>query len=109
MEIEAFAYLYLMAIGFVVAGATMSAFHLVTGHPLGFALGQLGGSPLAIASIVLRLVAGPAILVRNAVQSGMSLRADPFWLVIGLVFASAWALASGALVLQSFGPVLAGR
>ena len=44
MEFEAFDYLYLMAIGFALGGATMSVFRLATGHPLGFALGQIGGS-----------------------------------------------------------------
>lgn len=105
MEFEATAYLYLMAVGFALAGVTMTAFQLVTGQPLGFALGRLGGSPFAVLSIVLRLVAGPAILVRNAVRSGMTLQSDPFWLIIGMAAAGAWALTSGALIVQSLAPL----
>ena len=103
MEFETFGYVYLMATGFTIAGLTMAAVGLATGKPMGFALGNLNGSPLAVLSILLRLVAGPAILVRNAFQAGMTMQTDPVWLVIGIVFAGAWALTSGALILQAIG------
>ena len=58
-------YLYVMAVGFVAAGLLASFVQLVSGEPMRFGiepksiLASLGG-------VLLRVLAGPAILMRNA-------------------------------------------
>lgn len=87
-------------VGFVLAALITSGFRAATGRPLGFALGAHGGSPLAVAAIVLRLIAGPAILVRNVVEDSTS--GDRLhWLLLGLIAACAWSAGSGMLLIDA--------
>jgi hypothetical protein len=91
--------IYGMATGFVVAFLLTIAYQLTTGRMLGFALGNLGGSPFAIISILFRLVAGPAILAQQALIK--SARGDAAWGAIGLPAACLWSLLLGTLLTQS--------
>jgi hypothetical protein len=88
-------YVLTAAIGFAVGGVLMSGHCLVTGRPLGFALTQ-GRSKL----FLLRLVAGPAILVRNV----FTMEDDSVSLTVaGVAVAALWSLGCGFLVLQTMG------
>ena len=92
-------YVLMAAIGFATGGVLMSGYFLITGKVLGFALsaGPTWAVPL---HLMLRLVAGPAILVRNV----FTMEDDSFSLTIaGVCVASFWSLGSGALLLQSLG------
>ena len=92
-------YLIDAAMGFAVGGVLMSGYFLVTGKPLGFALSAVRPAMLPL-HILLRLVAGPAILVRNV----FTMEDDSLSLtVFGVLLAAAWSLGSGALVLQTIG------
>jgi hypothetical protein len=65
-------YLYVMAVGFVAAGMLASFVQLVLGEPMRF--GMEPNSILAsIGAVLLRVLAGPAILMRNAWR-GLKLR-----------------------------------
>jgi hypothetical protein len=100
MDLSDLTYVYGMAVGYAVAGLVMSGFHLVTGQPLGFALSGKSGVAAAPLEILLRLVAGPTILVRNSLSvQGV---AGPAWLFLGVTIASFWSLCSGILLVQSF-------
>jgi hypothetical protein len=58
-------YLYVTAVGFVAAGMLASFVQLVSGEPMRF--GVEPNSLLAsIGAVILRVLAGPAILMRNA-------------------------------------------
>ena len=58
-------YLYVTAVGFVAAGVLASFVQLVSGEPMRF--GMEPKSILAsIGAVLLRVLAGPAILMRNA-------------------------------------------
>jgi hypothetical protein len=58
-------YLYVTAVGFVAAGMLASFVQLVSGEPMRF--GVEPKSLLAsIGAVILRVLAGPAILMRNA-------------------------------------------
>jgi hypothetical protein len=58
-------YLYVTAVGFVAAGMLASFVQLVSGEPMRF--GFEPNSLLAsIGAVILRVLAGPAILMRNA-------------------------------------------
>ena len=92
-------YVMMAAIGFAVGGVLMSGFFMVTGKRLGFALtpGPVWAVPL---HLILRLVAGPAILVHNV----FTMEDDSFGLVVaGVSIAACWSLGSGALLMTSLG------
>ena len=92
-------YLYATAVGFVAAGVLASFVQLVSGQPMRFGiepdsiLASLGG-------VVLRVLAGPAILMRNA-WWGLRLMGRPkVWFGVSAAIAAAWSLISGALLLD---------
>ncbi len=94
-------YLYVMAVGFVAAGVLASFVQLVSGEPMRFTiepksiLDSLGG-------VMLRVMAGPAILMRNAWR-GQRLQARPkIWFGVSALIAAVWSLFSGALLLDLF-------
>lgn len=92
--------IYAMLVGFAIAGLAMASFRLATGRALGFALENLDGSPLAVLSILLRIVAGPGILVSNALEAEES-----DWqvaIILGcLALAVGWSFLSGSVMIQS--------
>lgn len=101
MDLSFINYVLTAAIGFAIGGVLMSGHYLVTGKALGFALadGSTGLMPLQIG---LRLVAGPAILVRNV----FTMEDDSISLTIAGVFTAAlWSLGCGFLLLQTLGQV----
>jgi len=101
MDVAFLSYVITAAIGFAIGGVLMSGFYLVTGKPLGFAIlpGRMVLIPL---HIVLRLIAGPAILIRNI----FTMEDDSFSLTVaGVGLAAVWSLGCGALVLQSLGQI----
>jgi len=65
--VGSFAYLYMMAVGFVTAGILLSLAQLVSGKPLGFAL-TLNPDLASWGGVALRVFAGPNIVMRNAWQ-----------------------------------------
>ncbi|MGI8724605.1 MAG: DUF6949 family protein [Methyloceanibacter sp.] len=71
-----FAYLYMMAVGFVTAGILTSLTQLVSGKPLGFTL-TLSPGLASWAGVALRLFAGPIIVMRNAWQMARLLTQSP--------------------------------
>ena len=92
-------YLYVMAVGFVGAGVLASFVQLVSGEPMRF-----GMEPKSIAasfgSVLLRVLAGPAILMRNAWR-GLRLQGRPkVWFGVSAAIAAVWSLFSGALLLD---------
>jgi hypothetical protein len=92
-------YLFTAAIGFAIGGVLMSGYFMFTGKQLGFAMtpGRSGFMPLQIA---LRLVAGPAILVRNV----FTMEDDSISLTVaGVALAALWSLGCGFLLLQTMG------
>ena len=92
-------YLYVTAVGFVTAGVLASFVQLVSGEPMRF-----GDEPKSllpsIGGVLLRVLAGPAILMRNAWR-GLKLQARPkIWFGVSAVIAAVWSLLSGAFLLD---------
>ncbi len=92
-------YTYIIACGFVLAGVLASFVQLVSGQPMRFGvepesmLASLGG-------VVLRVFAGPAILMRNAWR-GMQIEARPkVWFGLSAAIAALWSLFIGALLID---------
>ena len=92
-------YLYVTAVGFVAAGMLASFVQLVSGEPMRF--GMEPKTILAsIGAVLLRVLAGPAILMRNAWR-GLQLQARPkIWFGVSAAIAAVWSLFSGALLLD---------
>ena len=92
-------YLYVMAVGFVAAGMLASFVQLVLGEPMRF--GMEPNSILAsIGAVLLRVLAGPAILMRNAWR-GLRIQSRPkVWFGVSAAIAAVWSLFSGAVLLD---------
>ncbi len=92
-------YLYVMAVGFVTAGLLASFVQLVSGQPMRFGI-EPDSILASLAGVMLRVLAGPAILMRNAWR-GLKLQARPkIWFGISAAIAAVWSLFSGALLLD---------
>ena len=90
-------YMITAAMGFAIGGVLMSGHFLVTGKPLGFAM-EPGRPALVPLHILLRMVAGPSILIRNI----FTMEDDSFSLAAAGVFiAAVWSLGCGALLFQA--------
>ena len=92
-------YLYVTAVGFVAAGVLSSFVQLVSGQPMRFGVEPC--SLLAsIGAVLLRVMAGPAILMRNAWR-GLTIQSRPkVWFGISAAIAAVWSLFSGAVLLD---------
>ncbi len=91
-------YLYATAVGFVAAGVLSSFVQLVSGEPMRFGI-EPSSILASLGGVMLRVLAGPAILMRNAWR-GLRLEARPkFWFGVSAAIASVWSLLSGATLL----------
>jgi len=92
-------YLYVMAVGFVTAGLLASFVQLVSGQPMRFGI-EPDSILASLAGVMLRVLAGPAILMRNAWR-GLKLQARPkIWFGVSAAIAAVWSLFSGAVPLN---------
>lgn len=92
-------YLYVTAVGFVMAGVLASFVQLVSGEPMRFGM-EPSSIYASFCGVLLRVAAGPAILMRNAWR-GLKIQARPkIWFGISAAIAAVWSLFSGALLLD---------
>ena len=92
-------YLYVTAVGFVSAGVLASFVQLVSGEPMRFGI-EPNSLLASIGGVLLRVLAGPAILMRNAWR-GLRLQSRPkIWFGVSAAIAAVWSLFSGALLLD---------
>jgi hypothetical protein len=92
-------YLYATAVGFVAAGLLSSFTQLVSGEPLRFGL-EPNSVLASLGGVLLRVLSGPAILMRNA-WLGRRLEARaPIWFGLSTLIAGMWSLFSGAILLD---------
>lgn len=95
---EYFFYAYVTAIGFCLAGAATSLSHLVTGQPLRFGIGSEPAA-VAVLGVIMRVIAGPAIVMRNAVKAALGGR-PPYWLALSTMISVLWSFFSGVVILE---------
>ena len=92
-------YLYVIAVGFVAAGVLSSFVQLVSGEPMRFGI-EPNSLLASIGGVLLRVLAGPAILMRNAWR-GLRLEARPkICFGLSTMIAAVWSLFSGAVLLD---------
>lgn len=91
--------LYIGCAGFVAAGVIGSFYQLVTDQPprFSFAVDSIFG---AFASVGVCVMAGPFIIMRNAIR-GRRIEGRPIgWLVASSTIAGMWSVCSGIFVMQ---------
>ena len=92
-------YLYVAAVGFVTAGVLASFVQLVSGQPMRFGI-EPDSIVSSLGGVLLRVLAGPAILMRNAWR-GLRIQSRPkIWFGLSAMIAAVWSLFSGALLLD---------
>jgi len=92
-------YLYVMAVGFVSAGVLASFIQLVSGEPMRFSV-EPNTFLASLAGVLLRVLAGPAILMRNAWRGQIIQQRPKMWFGVSALIAAVWSLFSGALLLD---------
>jgi hypothetical protein len=92
-------YLYVIAVGFVSAGVLASFVQLLSGQPMRFGI-EPNSILASLGGVLLRVWAGPAILMRNAWR-GLRLQSRPkIWFGLSAMIAAVWSLFSGAVLLD---------
>lgn len=96
---EGLVFAFVIAVGFVTAGVLSSFVQLVSGQPMRFFV-EHRSLAASIGSILLRVLTGPEILMRNAWR-GVYFEKRPqgwFWLASGI--AGFWSLMIGCLLID---------
>jgi hypothetical protein len=99
LSAEALHSIYLLLLGFSVAGALATGYQLMTARPASFNIFGDGTGPAAVAHVPFLVFAAPFIMVRDAIHIRRS-GTENF--VAGLVvsmIAGAWSLLSGKFVM----------
>jgi hypothetical protein len=91
-------HLYAMAIGFTAAGLVASFVQLVSGEPLRFSI-EPSSILTSLGGVLLRVLCGPVILMRNTWVDAKQRARSPVWLGLSVLVAGMWSLFSGALLL----------
>ena len=92
-------YFYVTAIGFCAAGLCTSAWNLVTGRPLKFGL-QVDRTGHAVLGVFARVLAGPVIVMRNAIKGAVVEGRAPYWLALSTFISAVWSFFSGVVLLE---------
>lgn len=88
------------AVGFVAAGLIGSFYQLVTNKPPRF-VAEFEGMVGVLAASMLCMMAGPFIIMRNAIR-GHRIEQRPIgWLAASSAIAFAWSICSGVVVLYT--------
>ena len=99
LSIQLFVLLYSVATGFVTAGIVASFYQWITAEPPRF--GPLGASAAALmVTFLFCAVAGPFIIMRNAIAGRRKQKLALGWIAGSLAIAGMWSACSGLLVLD---------
>jgi hypothetical protein len=91
-------FLYAGAVGFIVAGLAAVAYRAVTSEPVRF--GAKGpGLSSAFVALVVGIVLGPAIIVRQSFASVRSGEVPSSWAAAGVIVAVLWSCILGIAIL----------
>ncbi|MGI9412109.1 MAG: DUF6949 family protein [Hyphomicrobiales bacterium] len=90
---------YTIAVGFVTAGLIGSLYQLLTSKPVAFELLHRSGSA-AILGVLTLVVAGPAVIMRNAIRGRLLEDRPGHWLAISTVLSAAWSFLQGVFILS---------
>ncbi len=92
-------YVYAITTGFVF-GEVIGSFHqLVTGKRINFELLTEGG-PMVVFSAFVLVLAGPMVVMRNAIRGQFIDRRPGHWLALSTLICALWSFMSGIFVLS---------
>lgn len=91
--------IYLLLLGFSVAGVLATGYQLVTARPASFNIFGDGTRPTAVAQVPFLVFAAPFIIVRNAVVGRRPGTSNFLPALIAALIAGAWSLLSGKFVI----------
>ena len=96
---EALVFAYDSAVGFVAAGVLSSFVQLISRQPMRFAV-ERRSFAASVASVVLRVVTGPEILMRNAWRGMIFEKRSQTWFWLAAGIAAFWSLLIGCLLID---------
>ncbi len=96
-----FVYVFAIATGFVAAGLMGSFYQLVTNRQMTFELFEMNRIQLLFGIMILTL-AGPAVIMRNAIRARLIERRPGHWLALSTAISAAWSLLSGVFILNIY-------
>jgi len=92
-------YVYAITTGFVFGGVIGSFYQLVTGRRINFELLMEGGPIVFVTAFALAL-AGPIVVMRNAIRGQFIDRRPGHWLALSTLISALWSFMSGVFVLS---------
>ncbi len=92
-------YVYAITTGFVFGGVIGSFYQLVTGKRINFELLTEGG-PMVVFSAFVLVLAGPMVVMRNAIRGQFIDRRPGHWLALSTLICALWSFMSGIFVLS---------
>lgn len=92
-------FVYAITTGFVFGGVIGSFYQLVTGKRINFELLKEGGPTVVLTAIVLT-VAGPMVVMRNAIRAQFIDHRSGHWLALSTFICALWSFMFGIFVLS---------
>jgi len=92
---------FVLAIGFAVAGLFSTGYQLVASRPASFALLLRGARPAMLAAVPFLVFAAPFIIMRNTVRGLRIEQRRLEFVLLAAVLAGVWSLMSGTVVVMA--------
>lgn len=92
-------YVYAITTGFVFGGVIGSFYQLLTGKRINFELLTEGG-PMVVLTAIALVLAGPIVVMRNAIRGRFIERRPGHWLALSTLICALWSFMSGIFVLS---------
>lgn len=90
---------YTIAVGFVTAGLIASLYQLMTDKQVAFEL-MYQRNATAILGVLTLVVAGPAVIMRNAIRGRLLENRPGHWLAVSTVLSAGWSFLQGVFILS---------
>lgn len=90
---------YTVAVGFVAAGLIASGYQLVTNKQISFEL-LFQRSSLAVLAVIVLVIAGPAVIMRNAIRGRLVENRPGHWLAMSTLLSAGWSFLQGVFILS---------
>ena len=95
------AFVWTLVTGVVTAGLVASVYRMVTRKPPSFQMWQETTLGL-VGGIVTLVLAGPSVIMRNALRAQVIENRPPAWLVLSALMSGLWSFLVGIFVLNIF-------
>lgn len=90
---------YTIAVGFVTAGLIASLYQLMTNKQVAFEL-LYQRDTAAIPGVLTLVLAGPAVIMRNAIRGRLVENRPGHWLAVSTVLSAGWSFLQGIFILS---------